>query len=308
LESVFGSSRSIFNLEADSTIRRLNPVFDDTMKLMLGSNNTPVNFMRLVSEGWVILVNLDPHRVWGKEHERLLGTLVINELIFAVSRLLDSGWKGVYYVYVDEAGKYATPKLAEILDYKRHIGVRFALAHQRFAQFEDLEVRSAVKGSTKIKVLFNTPSREDRDDMIRMMYGGNIPDRQVSYELGLLRKQHAAVKINKQPPRIVRFQDLPDIQVDPEVLDDFKSRIYRQEWFSTREEILDEINARFKPEPRSVHPQQLGESREHRKPTRGRKKVAGNPAPSNDGANRQARPAPTKERKPFKSVFSEEED
>lgn len=250
LESLFGGGRrrrassSLFNLEFDSTIRRLNPLLDDNMKLMLGSNNSPVNFMKLVAEGWVILVNLDPHRIWGIEQERFLGTLIINELIAAVGRLLDSGWKGVYYVYVDEAGKYATPKIADILDYKRHLGIRFTLAHQRFAQFEDLNVRSSVK-TCKIKVLFNTPSREDRDEMIRLMYGGDIPDRQVSYELGGLRKQEAAIKINKQPPRITRIKDLPEETVPDAVLRDYKNEIYRQECFYSREEILDEINARF---------------------------------------------------------------
>lgn len=285
LESVFANSRSIFNMEFDSTIRRINPLLEDTMKLMLGSNNTPVNFMKMVSEGWVILVNLDPGRVWGSEQERFLGTLVINEIIFAVSRLIDSGWQGVYYVYVDEAGKYATPKLAEILDYKRHIGVRFTLAHQRFAQFEDAEVQSAVKGSTKIKVLFNTPSRQDRDEMIRMMYGGDIPDRQVSYQLAQLQKQHAAVKINKQPPRIVRFKDLPEIKVAPQVLADFKARIYANEWYSTREEILTEINARFRPKELPRQPGGfVGEAGRNLKGARSRKatdrKAVSKPAPA----------------------------
>lgn len=248
LESAFATSKSLFNQEFASTIRRLNPFLDDLMKLMLGSNNAPVNFMKMVSEGWVVLVNLDPSRVWGIEQERLLGTLVVNELIFAVQRLIDAQPKLAgrpYYVYIDEAGKYATPKLAEILDYKRHIGIRFTLAHQRFAQFEDANVRSSVEGSAKIKVLFNTPSRQDRDYMIRMMYGGDIPDRQVSYELGNLPKQQASIRINKQAPRITRIPDVPDIEVAPQVLADFKAQIYRNEFYLSKREILDEINARF---------------------------------------------------------------
>jgi hypothetical protein len=254
LETLFGGPKrkrttpSIFNLEFDSTIRRLNPLHDDLMKLMLGSNNTPVSFMKMVAEGWVILVNLDPARIWSKEQERLLGTLVINELIFAVQRLIDVQPKlrgRPYYVYVDEAGKYATPKLAEILDYKRHIGIRFALAHQRFRQFEDPDVRSSVKGSTRIKVLFNTPDDQDRLEMMKMMYGGKLPENEVLYALGNLQKRQAAIKINTQPPRITRIDPVPEVTLPDSVLRDYKDEIYRNEWYASKEEILHEIDARF---------------------------------------------------------------
>lgn len=306
IESVFGGSRSLFSIEMESSARRFNPFLDDVMQLIVGSNRSPVNFANMIAEGWVILVNLDPQGIWDRQQQRLLGTLVVNELIHGLYRLLQSGWKGVYYLYVDEVGDYATPKLAEVLDKKRKSGMRFTVAHQRFNQIEDINVRSSIEGSTKIKVLFNTPSRNDRDAMLRMMYGGKIPDRQVSYELGQLRKQYAAIKINKQAPRITRIPDLPDIQVSKTVLEDFKRKLYEREWYSSKKEILNEINARFNTEPRSVRPQQPGDSRGNRKPTRGGKRVARNPAPSDDGANRETgQPAPSGRQD--RSVFSEEE-
>lgn len=251
LESIFAnSSKSLFNLEFGSTVRRLNPFFDDVMKLIVGSNHNPINFMDMISKGWVILVNLDPQGVWGTEQQRLLGTLIINEIIYAIHRLQNGGWRGVYYLYIDEVGDYATPKLAYVLDKKRKTGLRFTVAHQRFDQIEDANVLSAVKGSTKIKVLFNTQSRKDRDEMMRNMgYGGDLSDRSISYELSQLTKQYAAIKINKNPPRITRIPDLPDIKVSSQELQDFKERLYRQPWYRSRTEILSEINARFtKPE------------------------------------------------------------
>lgn len=165
-----------------STINRLQPFLDPTMEAMLGSKQG-MSFAKLISEGYLVLVNLDPEGVFGQEHQRLLGTIIINEITYAISRLRNAGWKGVYYLYIDEAGDYATSKLSYILDKKRKSGLRLTLSHQRFDQFSDKDVSSAVYGGTKIKVLFNTASREDRDRMLRMMYGGDLEDRAVSYTL-----------------------------------------------------------------------------------------------------------------------------
>ena len=308
LESAYSKSINLFSQEMDSTFRRLDPFFDDVMRLMVGSKASPLNFQKLVADGWLILVNLDPTGVWGTAQQRLLGTLVLNEIIYAVYRLQEAGRVGFpYYVYIDECGDYATPKLAQVLDKKRKTGLRFTLGHQRFDQIEDKNVMSSVMGSAKIKVLFNTPNADDRAKMVRMMYGGDIPDRQVNYELGQLKKQHAAIKINKQPPRIVRLPDVPDIEVSAEKLADFKQKLFGHESYRSPPEVLDEINARFHEPARSVHPQQSGESRERRKPKRRDKKVAVHPVTPDRGTNREAGPVAQKQRPP-KSVFSEEED
>ncbi len=305
LESVFGGSRSLFNLEFDSTVRRLNPLYDDVMKLMIGSLHSPVNFMKMISEGWVILVNLDPQGVWGTEQQRLLGTLIINEIIYAIYRLQSSGWKGVYYLYIDEVGDYATPKLAYVLDKKRKTGLRFTVAHQRFDQIEDANVLSAVKGSTKIKVLFNTQSRKDRDEMMRNMgYGGDLSDRSISYELSQLTKQYAAIKINKNPPRITRLIDLPDVSIKPSVLSSFKEILFQSPWYKTKKEILQEINDRFRITGSIKPDQSNGEAR--REPTKRRNKKVVDTTALSDGSAASSPRQPTQKRRGVKTFISEE--
>lgn len=304
LEGVFNNSRSQFNLEFASTIRRLNPIFDDTMQLIVGSKENSIDFGKMISEGWLILVVLDPTGLWGVQQERLLGTLILNQLIDAIGFLRNkTTWRGVYYVYIDEAGKYATPKVADVLDYSRHLGLRFTFAHQRFNQFEDQNVRSAIK-SAKIKILLNTPHREDRDEMIRMMYGGELSDRAVSYELMDLPKQHAAIKINKNPPRRTRLPDVFTPEVPVEQLVAFKNNVYRHEWYRQPREILYEINARFERNKFSLDPEQpSGETRVE--PKRPNKKLAKSPAVSDSGTDSKARPRPSK-RRPIKTFLSEE--
>jgi len=231
-----------------STVNRFGVFQDPTFRLMIGSKLAQIPFAKLISENWLILVNLDPQSVWGTEQiqQRLLGTLIINEIVYAIHRLNTAGWKGVYYLYLDETGDYATGKLAYLLDKKRKTGLRFTLAHQRFNQIEDTNVLSAVRGSAKTKALFYTPNKQDRDLMMKDMgYGGDLPDRQVSYVLGELQKQHAAIRIGKKSPVIVRLNDIPDIQISPAALRAFKEKIYSQSYYHTPKEINNEINARF---------------------------------------------------------------
>ena len=227
-----------------STVNRLEPFIDPTMSLMFGSKDG-LSFQDLIAKGYLILVNLDPEGIYGQEHQRLLGTIIINEITYAISRLRNSGWKGCFYLYIDEAGDYATSKLSYILDKKRKSGLRLTLSHQRFDQFGDRDVSSAVYGGTKIKVLFNTASREDRDKMLRMMYGGQLEDRDVSYVLAQLKKQHAAIKINKQPPVTTRIPDIPDIQMSRQQLKEWKLKHYQLSFYKPVEAIKQQINERL---------------------------------------------------------------
>jgi len=143
------------------------------MKLMLGSR-VGIDFYKLITDGWVILGNLFPVGVFEERHQRLLGTIIINEILRAISRIKDKHptYNIPYYLYVDECGHYATKKIADILYYSRQSGVRLTLAHQEFHQIKNEDVMAAMKSSAKTQVLFYTQSADDRLTMVKMMYGG----------------------------------------------------------------------------------------------------------------------------------------
>lgn len=246
LEEVF-KSRAFYMNEFASTIRRIEPFLEDTMKLIFGGKDA-IPFEKMISEGWLILLNLDPQGIFGQEHQRLIGTVIINEITHAIHRLREHGWKGVYYLYIDEVGDYATPKLAYLLDKKRKSGLRVTLAHQGFDQIGDSQVLSSIYRSTKTKVLFNTKDPSDQKKMIAMMYGGELNSEQTRYALMKLKKQHAVIKVNKEDPVTVRIPDVPDLDINLDVLKDFISKLYRQPWYHHPETVLQEINARFKPQ------------------------------------------------------------
>src|SRR6202162_1505850 len=57
-----------------STCRRLDPFFTDTLKLMFGAVRG-INFQELMKKGWCIICNLYPGGVFLEEHQKLLGTV-----------------------------------------------------------------------------------------------------------------------------------------------------------------------------------------------------------------------------------------
>lgn len=244
LEEVF-RTRTFYLNEFSSSIRRIEPFLEDTMKLMFGGK-TGINFSKMVSQRWLILCNLDPQGIFGQEHQRLIGTAIINEITYAIHRLREHGWKGVYYLYIDEVGDYATPKLAYLLDKKRKSGLRVTLAHQGFDQIGDSQVLSSIYRSTKTKVLFNTKDPSDQKKMIAMMYGGELNSEQTRYALMQLKKQHAIIKVDKGDPAVTRIPDIPNVNIDQKVLSDFISKLYQQPWYHHPGAVLEEINARFK--------------------------------------------------------------
>src|SRR5260370_36102213 len=116
LEGVF-KRMTRFEQHFSSTVNRLEPFWDSTLALMFGANEG-VDFVKMITEGWVILANLYSGLGFEPIHTRLLGTTIINEIIFALDRLRNRGWKGVYYLYIDEAVRYANRNLADLLAYK----------------------------------------------------------------------------------------------------------------------------------------------------------------------------------------------
>jgi hypothetical protein len=243
LEEVFTTRASFLN-EFQSTIRRLEPFFDSTLDLMFGADEG-LDFNKLIADKYVVLVNLYAGMGFEPLHTRLLGTTIINETIFALDRLRNRGWKGIFYLYIDEAGRYANRNLADLLAYKRKSGLRVTLAHQYFGQFEDKAILDAVKQLCKNKVMFNTPGYNDRMDMVKSLgYGNDIPPLLAAYANQDLPKQNMVAKIGKVAPRRLRVPDVPDAEVDDKVFEDFIAKTLAEHGTHIQD-IKDQMERRF---------------------------------------------------------------
>jgi len=243
LEEVF-ETYPRFDNQFGSTVRRLEPFFDSTLDLMFGADKG-IDFTKMITDGWVILVNLDAEAGVDPLHTRLLGTAVINELLFAMYRLRQRGYARPYYLYIDEAGEYINDKLVRVLALKRKSGFRVSLAHQGFFQFPK-DKADAVKQLTKIKVMFNTPGYSDRLEMIKALgYGGEITPLMASYANADLPKQYAIIKSGKQSPMRVKIPDVADPKVSRQQERDFIAKCLTHEWNYTPKEIREQMKRRF---------------------------------------------------------------
>jgi hypothetical protein len=296
------ASRNQASFEA--LVNRFLVFSDPKLRLLLGAKRG-LSFRKLIKQGWLVLVNLDPQSVWGTQqhHQRLLGTLVINEIVYALHNLREhEGFKGPCYLYVDEVGDYATPKISMILNKKRKANLSLTLAHQTFGQVMNKEVLAAIRASTSVKVLFHTPDAGDRMAMQKDLgFGGEFNDRELNRYLRGLKVRQAAVTIGKASPRIVNIRAVKDRPQHPSTLKAYVRRLYSHEFYRRPEEINQEMNDRFN----DTDTPRQHRGTDARRPARLRPAVAVRPAAPDGRADSAAGPG-AEERRKYKTVFPEE--
>lgn len=227
-----------FDTHFSSTVNILDVLWREPLKSILG-NKEGIDFLRAVGDGWVILVNLSSYAMTDEQAE-LLGVIIISQIIQAVDVLVNSRrntWKGRFYLYIDEAGFFATPQIKYILQKKRKSGLVMYLAHHDYLQFKGKEeVLSAIEGSARIKLMFNTPGHDDRMRMIKALgYGGNIPPSLASYANSDLPKQYAVIKKNKEAPVRIR---IPNVEPVPQASKEYIDKILSQSFYKDVREYV----------------------------------------------------------------------
>lgn len=155
-----------------------------TMRQIIGQKETTVDFYKAMEKGQIVLVNL--HGSLSENEKTLLGMIVIDKLFqAAVKRKPDRG--KMFYVYVDEFGRFVSERIARALEELRKRRVPFILAHQELEQLKD-ETRvdgkrllAAVMSNTKVKIAFRI-SRSDAEAMALEMFGGFISGNEIKHE------------------------------------------------------------------------------------------------------------------------------
>jgi hypothetical protein len=247
----FAHGRQQFENNLGSTSRRLREIYTDKLKYMFASYEG-INFDKMVTEGWVILVNLYPGLGINELHSRFLGLMIISEILFSIDRLvqytsdnqINRFWKP-FYIYIDEAGRFINQQLVDTMSYKLKSGVGVTIAHQYMGQIKKIDWREAVQQLTKIKVMFHTPDYHTRMAIMRQFYGGEISPEDAAWANSDISKQHAIIKADKAPPRKVKIPDVPTPQVDHKVLKAFIEKLYQSPWYKSPAEIEQEINDRY---------------------------------------------------------------
>lgn len=240
-----------FTREFGSTARRINALVNNPNLSLIFGHRKGVDFEKLISDGWVLLVNASTGSGVGTLQSRLLATVIINQIIFTIERLRKDGFNKPYYLYLDEAQRYATDKLVEVLDTRRNIKLRMILAHHFPSQFPPRILKS-IQNNAKTKIAFYVGGKEERMEVARQMYGGELDMRQVEYALSQQQKRQAVMKLDKKGSVIAKTHDTPDAPRHSEYLLD----LLHTGNYATVDEILKDYDERYpiRENPKSPQP------------------------------------------------------
>jgi len=128
-----------------------------TVAKMLSQGDSAFEFRDIMDAGKVLLVDLSN---MGSENREILGSLFLSQLhLTALGRGSGPASSNKpFHIYLDEAHRFITDAMEDILAETRKFGVSLTLAHQQFSQFANrkIDALSSV-GST---IIFNVGSND----------------------------------------------------------------------------------------------------------------------------------------------------
>ena len=128
-----------------------------TVSLMLSQPNSSFNFRRIMDEGMIFLANLSK---LGTEVREILGGFVLAIIhATALSRCETPIEKRrPFHIYLDEAHRFVTDSLEDVIAETRKYGVSISLAHQYMRQFGMAKIDALASVGTTI--VFNVDARD----------------------------------------------------------------------------------------------------------------------------------------------------
>ena len=130
-------------------------VSDDTVSLMLSQPDNLIDFRKIMDEGMILLVNL---ATVGSDVREILGCFMLS--LFHLAALGRREERRQFHVYADEAHRFITEALEDLIAETRKFGVSLTLAHHYLSQFgtKKADALSSV-GST---IIMNVDTKDAR--------------------------------------------------------------------------------------------------------------------------------------------------
>lgn len=162
----------------DSTLSRLFEALKaPVLQNIFGQTNRNIDFLRLMNERWIVLINLATGGVLAEDNARLLGALLVNDMFLAARcRDEETGRTVPFHLYIDECSEFLNKDVARVLTEGRKFGLHLTLAHQDLGQLreEGERIYKAVMGSARTKVVFAVEEEEDAETMAKRIFRGAI--------------------------------------------------------------------------------------------------------------------------------------
>jgi len=131
---------------------------DSAASLMLSQPHNAFNFRRIMDDGMIFLADLSSNL--GTEVKQVIGGFMVAIMyISALSRSdLPPENRRPFHIYLDEAPKFVTDTLEEIIAETRKFGVSLTLAHQYLQQFDISKVNAL--GTVGTTIVFKVDSKD----------------------------------------------------------------------------------------------------------------------------------------------------
>ena len=186
------NKKSVRDLDNDflSVKNRLTKFLrSDIIRCILGQIKDTIDFYKIMEEGHILLVNLNPSNKLSLESTRLLGALIINEFYLNSLRRKEDESRP-FYLYVDEAGNYVTEDIPLILEQGRKFGLHLILSHQHLFQLQrnigEDGFKSVMSGG-QTKAIFGGMDYEDAKIMVDNVFAATGQINMQEWKLDLTR-------------------------------------------------------------------------------------------------------------------------
>jgi hypothetical protein len=161
-----------FVAQTESTLNRFSAFIAPPLVRRIVGQSHGIDFRRVMDNGEIVLLNLNPGAGMSEQNARLLGTLFVNSL-FSAARLRPEG-SPPFYVYIDECYRFLTADVERILDEGRKYGIHLILMHQRLGQLAAAgeHILSAVMTNARTKLVFGGLIPEEAEILEPFLYMG----------------------------------------------------------------------------------------------------------------------------------------
>jgi hypothetical protein len=180
--------------------------------LMLSQPNNRIDLRRIMDSGGILLVKLS---LIGREVMEILGCFLMSLLHLTALGRSDTpvAYRKPFQIYVDEAHRFVTDALEDLIAETRKFGVGLTLAHHYFSQFGSKKVDALSSVGTTI--IMNV-DRKDAGYLVKDLRDEVSPNDLTSLKLG-----EAIVRIGTE---IVKIKTLGKLKVPEQ---NFKDQIIR---------------------------------------------------------------------------------
>lgn len=165
-----GGEAALANVVPYITSKLTSFISNDTMRPIIGQQNSSFNLRDVMDNKKILLVDLTKGMI-GEMNAFLLGMILVSKILMAALSRTDIPQEARkdFYLYIDEFQNFTTDSICSILSEARKYGLNLVIAHQYLGQLvknQDTSIKNAVFGNVGTWMLFKIGS-EDAETMAK---------------------------------------------------------------------------------------------------------------------------------------------